>query len=291
MLIKHLSDYYPLHEMVFVRSVIGIVFSLILVQLEGGWRILKTSRPGLHFLRALMLVMANMLFFTSITVLPLADASAIFFISPVLITLLSVPLLGEAIDRNRIAGVLLGFIGVVIIMQPGKLIDGHPDFAMYCLPLLAALAYAVMQVLTRKLGVASKASAIAVYLQLTFMSVAAIFWVIAGDGRYVDQFQDPGMVFLLRAWEWPASDHLIFLGFLGILQGIIAYCGAQAYRLAQVTDVAPFEYAALPLAIFWGWAVFGDLPDQWAMIGMCLIAGAGLSVYVRKKQIAPRSAP
>ena len=92
-----------------------------------------------------------------------------------LITLLSVPLLGEAIDRNRIAGVLLGFIGVVIIMQPGKLIDGHPDFAMYCLPLLAALAYAVMQVLTRKLGVASKASAMAVYLQLTFMSVAAIF--------------------------------------------------------------------------------------------------------------------
>jgi len=175
MLIKHLSDYYPLHEMVFVRSVIGIVFSLILVQLEGGWRILKTSRPGLHFLRGLMLVMANMLFFTSITVLPLADASAIFFISPVLITLLSVPLLGEAIDRNRIAGVLLGFIGVVIIMQPGKLIDGHPDFAMYCLPLLAALAYAVMQVLTRKLGVASKASAMAVYLQLTFMSVAAIF--------------------------------------------------------------------------------------------------------------------
>jgi S-adenosylmethionine uptake transporter len=231
-----------------------------------------------------MLVMANMLFFTSITVLPLADASAIFFISPVLITLLSVPLLGEAIDRNRIAGVLLGFIGVVIIMQPGKLIDGHPDFAMYCLPLLAALAYAVMQVLTRKLGVASKASAMAVYLQLTFMSVAAIFWLVAGDGRYVDQFQDPGMIFLLRAWEWPASDHLIFLGFLGILQGIGAYCGAQAYRLAQAADVAPFEYAALPLAIFWGWAVFGDLPDQWAMIGMCLIAGAGLSVYVRKNK-------
>ena len=77
----------------------------------------------------------------------------------------------------------------------------------------------------------------------------------------------------MRAWEWPASDHLIFLGFLGILQGIIAYCGAQAYRLAQAADVAPFEYAALPLAISWGWAVFGDLPSQWAMIGMCLIAG------------------
>jgi S-adenosylmethionine uptake transporter len=116
------------------------------------------------------------------------------------------------------------------------------------------------------------------------MSVAAIFWLVAGDGRYVDQFQDPGMIFLLRAWEWPASDHLIFLGFLGILQGIDAYCGAQAYRLAQAADVAPFEYAALPLAIFWGWAVFGDLPDQWAMIGMCLIAGAGLSVYVRKNK-------
>jgi len=74
------------------------------------------------------------------------------------------------------------------------------------------------------------------------------------------------------------------LGFLGILQGIIAYCGAQAYRLAQAADVAPFEYAALPLAISWGWAVFGDLPSQWAMIGMCLIAGTVLSVYVRKNK-------
>ena len=86
-------------------------------------------------------------------------------------------------------------------MQPSKRIDGHPDFATYCLPVLAALASAVMQVLTRKLGFASKASAMAVYLQLTFMSVAAVFWLIAGDGRYVDQFQDPSMIFLLRAWE------------------------------------------------------------------------------------------
>ena len=92
-----------------------------------------------------------------------------------LIALPSVPLLGEAIDKTRIASVLFGFTRVVIIVQPGKLINGQPNFAMYCLPLSATLAYAMMQVLTRKLGITSKASALAVYLRLTFRSVAAIF--------------------------------------------------------------------------------------------------------------------
>ena len=156
------------------------------------------------------------------------------------------------------------------------------------LPLLAALCYAFMQILTRKLGIVSKASAMAVYLQMVFLAVSSIFWFLFGDGRYVESFQNPSMVFLLRAWEWPSSSDWPFFIFIGILSSAVGYCSSQAYRLASASFVAPFEYVALPLAALWGWLIFGELPDYWASIGMLIIVGSGLYVYQREK-IAVRS--
>ena len=82
LLVKQLSDGYPLHQIIFVRSGIGIVFSLVMVQVEGGWGILRTDQPWLHATRGLMLVIANMTFFLALAVLPLADATALFFCGP-----------------------------------------------------------------------------------------------------------------------------------------------------------------------------------------------------------------
>ena len=91
-MIKEFSGDYPLHQIVFARSGIGIMFSLVLVQMEGGWGILKTRRPGLHMLRGLLIVIANMTFFLALAVLPLADATALFFAAPLFITVLSIPI-------------------------------------------------------------------------------------------------------------------------------------------------------------------------------------------------------
>ena len=118
MLIKFLSGGYPLHQMVFTRSAIGILFSLALVRYEGGWHLLRTKRPGLHILRGLMIVTANMSFFTALAVLDLAETTAIFFISPLLITLLSIPFLGEKVGPYRIGAVVVGLIGVIIVTRP-----------------------------------------------------------------------------------------------------------------------------------------------------------------------------
>src|SRR6056297_194013 len=140
MLIKFLSGGYPLHQMVFTRSAIGIVFSLIMVQFEGGWQVLKTGQPGLHALRGLMIVVANMSFFAALAVLPLAEATAVFFVGPLMITLLSIPLLG-----------------VVVMTRPWDTGGAREvPVYVYLLPVFAALTYALNQVLTRKLGVASK---------------------------------------------------------------------------------------------------------------------------------------
>ncbi len=285
MLIKTLSGGYPLHQMVFIRSAIGIAFSLILVKFEGGWGILRTKTPGLHMLRGLMIVIANLTFFAALAVLPLAEATAVFFVAPLMITLLSIPFLGEKIGPMRISAVAVGFVGVVIMTRPWQAGDEREiSLMIYLLPVLAALTYAFNQVLTRKLGATTKASALAVYVQGMMVTVSFGFWVIAGDGHFVGAGSNESLVFLLRAWVMPEGwDMLLFIG-LGLNSAIIGYVLAQAYRLTDAATVAPFEYIGLPLAIFWGWAIWGEWPSAMTFAGIGLILGAGLFVFLRERQ-------
>ncbi|QYX57602.1 DMT family transporter [Roseovarius sp. SCSIO 43702] len=284
--IKFLSGGYPLHQMVFVRSAIGICFSLTIVQFEGGWSILRTARPGLHILRGLMIVVANMSFFTALAALSLAETTAIFFISPLLITLLSIPFLGEKVGPYRIGAVIVGLIGVIIVTRPwaGGAERDAPLF-VYLLPIVGAFAYATTQLLTRKLGVTSRASALAVYLQGMFLVVGGLFWLVAGDGRYATQFDSPSMQFLFRAWTWPVDGDLWLFVVLGLVAGVVGYCMSAAYRMSNAATVAPFEYTGLPLAIFWGWVIFGDLPDLVTATGIALILASGLFVFLRERQL------
>ena len=287
MLIKLLSVSYPLHQMVFIRSAIGIVFSLTILQFEGGLASLRPRRVGLHALRALCLVVANMAFFAGLAVIPLADATALFFVAPLFITLLSIFFLGEKVGIRRLAAVVVGFIGVLVMLRPGSDAAGPTTLRLVLLlPVVGAFAYAVMQILTRRLADTATASAMAVYVQTTFIMVSTLFWLIAGDGRFVEGLTNPSMVFLLRAWTWPTADDWMLLAILGATSAVIGYSLAQAYRTANAATIAPFEYTAMPMSIFWGWLMFGHLPDAWVAIGILLIAIAGLYVFVRERQIA-----
>ncbi len=285
MLIKLLSGDYPLHQMIFLRSVIGIVFSLALVQLEGGFNILRTDKPLLHLLRGLLLVVSNLSFFTALAVLPLADTTALFFVAPLFITLLSIPLLGERVGIRRISAVLVGFAGVLVMQQPwsSKGLDTGERLVLL-LPVLAAFTYALCQIMARRLGATAKASALAVYIQGTFILISLGFWIIAGDGRYAEGTDNASLQFLLRPWRRPdVDDGLLFLA-LGVLSGVIGYSISQAYRLAQPATVAPFEYVAMPLAVLWGWLIWDYLPSAQILVGIILIMGAGLYVFLRERQ-------
>lgn len=285
MVIKQLSGGYPLHQMIFVRSAIGISFSLVILQFEGGFGRLRTRQPGLHLLRGLLIVAANMTFFAALAVLPLADTTALFFVAPLFITLLSIPLLGEKVGARRLTAVLIGFAGVLIMLRPGaELSASTPGRLILLLPIVAALGYAGMQILTRRLGVSSTASAMAVYIQGTFLLVSIAFWAIAGDGRFVEGVENKSAIFLLRAWTWPMAGDWIWFLVLGLMSGIIGYSLSQAYRSADAATIAPFEYVALPLSVLWGWLVFGQLPDRWVAAGILLIAGSGIYVFLREKQ-------
>ncbi|MEM8578053.1 MAG: DMT family transporter [Pseudomonadota bacterium] len=284
MLIKALSGGYPLHQLVFTRSAIGIVFSLMLVQLEGGWRILRTDRPWLHLSRGLLIVAANMTYFAALAALPLADATALFFAAPLFITLLSIPLLGERVGPYRLGAVLFGFAGVVLMQRPWA---GSEEIGVarivLLLPVLSALAYALNQILTRKLGAVSKASALAVYIQATFIVTSLLFFVVAGDGRFAAGSENPSVVFLLRAWIVPPVADWWLLAVLGLNSAIIGYALSAAYRLADAGVIAPFEYIGLPLAVFWGLIVFADLPEPVVWLGIAMILASGLFVFFRER--------
>ncbi|MEO9649317.1 MAG: DMT family transporter [Roseobacter sp.] len=285
MLIKQLSGGYALHEIVFFRSGLGLLFSLFLVRMEGGWHILKTQKPFLHMLRGLLIVLANMSFFAALAALPLADATALFFAAPLFITLLSIPLLGESVGVLRLGAVIVGFLGVLIMQRPWAAQETlQASRLIFLLPVFAALTYALNQLMTRKLGVDSKASALSVYIHASFISVSLAFFMVAGDGRFAEGVDSPSLTFLLRAWVWPeTSDWWVMIG-MGVNAAIIGYCLSQAYRLADAATIAPFEYIGLPLAVLWGWIIFSELPGWEVWAGMTLILGSGLFVFLREQQ-------
>ncbi len=286
-IVKALSDCYPLHEIVFVRAVVALLFSLVVLRFEGGLRALRTGRPAAHIARGLCMVVANLAFFGAIAAIPLADATALFFVAPLLITLLSIPFLGEKVGIRRFSAVAVGFVGVLIMLRPGTgELEHAPDRLTLLLPVVAALAYATMQILTRKLRASAPASAMAAYIQGIFILVSLGFFIAAGDGRFAADTENKTWLFLFRAWMWPTLGHWLLLVLLGGLSGFIAYALTQAYRLANAATLAPFEYVALPSAIVLGWLVFDHLPDRWMLLGCALIAGSGIYVYLRERQLA-----
>ncbi len=278
--IKFLSGGYALHQVVLIRSVIGaIIIVCVIAPFTAGWGIARTKKLPMHMLRGLCVVFANMTFFLGLAAMPLADAVAIFFISPIVITLASVLFLGETVGPRRWAAILVGFIGVLVMMRPGT----QAFQLASLLPLAAAFFYAGIHVLTRKMGGTENAATMAFYIQVMFIVVSLMFFVAVGDGRFGDQ-PDPSLAFLLRAWVWPeVADFPVFL-IVGIGIAVAGWLISQAYRVTEASHVAPFEYLALPMSVAWGIFVFDEFPDGWDYLGMALILGAGLFMVWRDAQ-------
>ena len=284
LIVKQFSTNYPLHEIIFIRSAIAMLLTLFLVKIEGGVKILKTKKIKLHALRAISIFLCNMIFFSAIATLPLATATALFFAAPIFITLLSIPLLGERVGIRRLLAVVFGFFGVFIMMKPNTWSgsDIHP--LIYFLPVIAAMLYALMQIMTRKLSKSSKPSALAFYIQVTFMSLSLIFGLIFGDGKLADLSSNTSIQFIFRGWLIPKGNELLYFLILGFLAAGVGYFMSKAYSTAAAASVAPFEYVLLPLSIFWGWTFFGDTPDLYIFIGIIFVVGSGLYVLIREKK-------
>ena len=279
--IKLLSGNYALHQVVLIRSLIGLLVIIVLIApFTVGRNIARTKRPRMHILRGLCVVFANMTFFLGLAAMPLADAVAIFFVSPLLITVFSVIFLDESVGPRRWVAIGIGLVGVLLMMRPGTAAFQIASV----LPLAAAVFYATIHIITRRIAGTESATTMAFYIQLMFILVCLCMGLAVGDGRFGDQ-SDPSLAFLLRAWEWPAlADWPLFL-IIGAGIGFGGFLISQAYRVTEASYVAPFEYLALPMSVVWGMTVFDEFPDLPDYLGMALIMGAGLFMVWREGRV------
>jgi drug/metabolite transporter (DMT)-like permease len=272
-IIKWLSPELALHQITLLRSCVALLLVVLIAPLEGGWHTLKTRRPGMHFIRGLLLVLANMFFFTALAAMPLAETVTLFYTAPLFICLLSSPLLGERVGSSRWIAIAVGMAGVVIMMRPGAELFRYSSL----LPVLAALSYAAMTMLTRKLGLRESAGALTFYIQLAFIAVSGVAGLLTGDGQF-DVYANPSLQFLLREWRWPDATQMQLIAACGIIVAFGGYLISQAYRIGEAPAVAPFEYASLPFALLVGYYLWADWPEPRAFLGTGLIIGSGLVV-------------
>ncbi len=283
--IKYLSDDYSIHQIVLARTLVALCITLIITQFEGGFSALKTRRPWLHAIRGLLIVIANLTYFLALAVMPLAETMALFFVAPLLITMASALILREDVGIRRWIGVGIGMTGMLIIINPGS--DTLQLAAL--LPLIAAVCYTGMQVLTRIMAATDRASAMAFYIQISFLVVSTTLGLTMGDGRFSGH-DNASLEFLFRAWKWPNQHDALLMGVCGVCVGLGGYLVSQGYRLAQASAVAPFEYVALPWGIAAGFIIFGEIPTTQSFVGIALIVGAGLYV-LKRESIRGRKRP
>ena len=276
--IKYLSSEYPLHEVILIRSSLSVLFIvLFLFPFNGGLSAIKTNLLAIHIIRGCCVVLANMFMFMGLAALPIADAVAIFFISPLLITILSIIFLKEHVGIWRWISIFIGLLGVLIISRPGS--SAFQIAAIY--PMFGALGYAFLHILTRKIRATESAATMAFYIQFTFVIVACLIGLTLGDGR-LDISDDPSLSFLLRKWIIPNLwDYWIFL-LIGLATALGGLLISQAYRIGEAAYVAPFEYIALPISILWGITIFSEWPILSGWIGIFLILSSGLFMIWRE---------
>ncbi len=272
-IIKWLSPVYPLYEITLIKSSIALVLLLIVTQFTGGLSQLKTQRPWLHLLRGMALVVSDAFYFLGLSVMPMATTITLFFCAPLFVCLIAKLFLGETIGFIRWMAIAVGMVGVIVIVRPGNI-----AFTWNALfPVLSALTYALMIIMTRKLAMSASAGAMSAYILIAFFLVSIVGGVTVGDGRY-NLFDEAALQFLFRAWFWPSITVYQLMVICGIATAVGIFLLSQSYRIAHASVVVPFEYASLPLAIIAGYLLWGDLPTLQDYIGSALIIMSGLVV-------------
>ena len=275
--IKQLSGGYALHQVILVRAIVGIIFILGVIAVSGmGWVVLRTGRPWAHLIRASIVMVSNVTYFLGLAALPFANAAAIGFIAPVLVTVISAVVLREPVGRHRWTAVVVGLAGVIIMVRP----EGEFHWAAVLI-LFSALCYATTQNMTRHLKDTESSVTINFYTQIAFIVVSVCMGLWVGDG-HLSGSADASLAFLFRVWIWPpVPDWGFFLG-TGVAVAAGGMLMGHAYRTNPPALIAPFEYTSMPLAVIYGLLFFGTFPDAQGWTGIALIVAAGLYTLYRE---------
>ena len=256
---KWLTQHYPITTVLWTRYFFHTLLVVVALAPRHGAALFRTGRLGIQVVRGVLLVSTSILFVTAIKYMPIAEATAIQFVSPLLVTLMAVLFLGEKVELSRWLAILAGFSGVLIIIRPGS-------------------------------GVFTWASLLALGTAVMFASYQILTRHFAGRESPYSLIFYPGIVSLILltpalpfAWKAPQSlAHLCLLALGGIIGGCSHLILIRAYEHAAASRLAPFSYMQLVWVTLGGYVVFGHLPDFWSFVGIAILMASGLYIATRQ---------
>ncbi|MDF2234663.1 DMT family transporter [Albimonas sp. CAU 1670] len=254
------ATYSPL-QILFLRNAIALPFAIALAWATGGAGALRSHRPAAHVVRGALWIVATLLFFTSISRMGLAEATALAFVAPLFITALSALLLAEPVGWRRWLAVLAGFVGVLIVVRPGA----ETFRPVSLLPVATAFVYAFLMIGARWLDPRE--------------SVWTLLLYLTGAAALLSGMVVPFVWIPLRAQDLWLFGAIAVFGTAGMTMM------TQAFRLAPAAVVAPLDYTALIWATLLGWLIWREIPDAPAVLGAAVIVASGGFVLWREHRL------
>jgi drug/metabolite transporter (DMT)-like permease len=268
--VKHLSQRYPVPMLVWARWGVQALVLLAVMGPKMRLDLVRTTRLPLHLVRGIVLIASSLCFFSALRYLPLAEATALNYTAPMLVTLMAAWWLRERLTRARWAFVVAGLLGMLLIVRPGS--EMLTPAAL--LALGAAALYAIFQILTRKLA-GENLMVLMMYPSLVGTALLSLALPFVHSGEW-----------------YPTSDLGAIVG-LGIAGTVGHLLFVRAFQRASASAIAPFTYMQLVWSTLAGWLLFATFPDGWTLTGIVVIAGSGvvLTWYERWRASLPQSEP
>ena len=265
-LIVKWSEGYPLGQVIFFRGFFGLVFYFFIIPKERMRNFYYTKRPGLHFLRCFFGLMALLSIFTALRNLPLATVVSIAFGAPIFTTIFSIFLLNEKVGYYRWLAVFVGFVGIIIITEPGL----SSLNIYYIFPIIFVLGMSYVAITIRQLSKTEPVWLISLNFSAA-ITLAGLFTIPSG-------------------WLVPNLNDLVLLSMIGIFGGVANLWLSQSYKLSEVSLVTPLKYLALVFAIIFGYFIWNEIPSIKTLMGASLVILSSLIIFRReiflKKQIS-----
>ena len=277
-IMKHIYTFVSLYEVYLIRTVVSFVLILIFLIITKKPIVFKSQYPILTLCRVILFFFGFSSFYISLTVLPLGTATALFFVTPFLITIFAHFFLKEEIGPRRWAAIAVGFIGVYITL--------NPDFSNFnylsLLPILCAFCYSLSMIIIKMTS--DKDS---VYTQTFTFYIGAIifsmiFYFVIGDGKF-NTIEHPAAQFILREWFVDMENSILFMVATGVTATLAFLLLFTAYSIASPAVVSPFEYSILLWSPLIGWIYFNEVPTLSTVIGILIIVSSGIYIFLREK--------
>ena len=277
-LIKYIFEDTALYELYFGRTLTALILLALYLKITSQKLVMKTYYPLLTTVRVICFFFGFSFFYISLTYMSLAMANALFFSSPFFISILAIVFLGEKVGIRRWLAIIVGFLGVYIVLNPNFENFDYTKLA----PVACALFYAISMTITKITSDKDSVYSQMFHLYIGAIGISIIFFIFTGKGQF-NTFSDPTLQFILREWFTNPTYSWTFIIIMGLVASLSFYFVFSAYSIASPSVVSLFEYSLIIWAIIIGYLLFNDIPTVRTFIGVALIIGAGVYLYIREK--------